>query len=320
MELKEFFSVYSNKTLKENSVLHFSTPEKASLPIIFVSKLISTLKKNYTSVKVIDAQQHSVDYIINILQTSFLGQGLLYWIRGVDEVDKKYRGTITTFIRNYHGPHTVFLFLPEVSSTSMQNGICIHIPSAIDASTFNELFKFFGYKVNSDTTSFIQTLYKSFPSITLDQACMMSEYIKVLGKNKPTVLLLEQIFESEKSLFTLSQYFFAKDTQRFFLLWSRFKEEYSVPFWCMFWSEQIWRAYYAYYYLRQKNYGQAKSIAYRLPFAYLQKDWKLSTANELKCAHDFIYQLDWAHKNNIETAIALELFYTKFFLEEFKDN
>ena len=101
------------------------------------------------------------------------------------------------------------------------------------------------------------------------------------------------------------------------MLWDTFEAEYPMTFWCAYWSEQLWRAYHARYYLDRQQMQQAKSIAYRLPFSYMQKDWKKSTLIELRNAHQWIYELDLAYKNNIETQAGIDLFFTKFFLAEF---
>ena len=71
------------------------------------------------------------------------------------------------------------------------------------------------------------------------------------------------------------------------------------------------------YFLEKNQMAQAKTVGARLPFSYLQRDWKKSTRAEIKQAHQSIYELDNASKNTIETQAGIDLFYTKFFLNEF---
>jgi hypothetical protein len=127
----------------------------------------------------------------------------------------------------------------------------------------------------------------------------------------------EKIIVPETSLFVISQYFFAKDSRAFFNVWHQYQLEYPLAFWSVFWSEQLWRAYFVWFYLNQKNHAAAKSMSFRLPFTYLQKDWKKSSLTELKNAHQYIYELDLNAKSSVETTYSLDLFYSKFFSNEF---
>ena len=60
----------------------------------------------------------------------------------------------------------------------------------------------------------------------------------------------------------------------------------------------------------------AKKISYRLPFSFLNRDWRKFSLEELKGAHSFLYTLDYKLKNNCEPGY-LDLFYMKLFNQKF---
>jgi hypothetical protein len=121
----------------------------------------------------------------------------------------------------------------------------------------------------------------------------------------------------ELSLFTLSQYFFARDGMRFFKQWSILKDQYAAPFWISFWSEQLWRASSFIELSEQHNFAEAKRISFKLPFSFIQRDWKNVTVQELKRAHDVLYHCDCAIKNGGDPNV-LELFYTDYLQRQYR--
>ena len=98
-------------------------------------------------------------------------------------------------------------------------------------------------------------------------------YAKVLGANTDYFISawLEKIITPERSLFTLSTYFFAKKAQLFFAEWKNIFGQYSEQFWIAFWSEQLWRAHHYVDYSKAKQFALAKKIGYRLPFTFMQR-------------------------------------------------
>ena len=63
--------------------------------------------------------------------------------------------------------------------------------------------------------------------------------------------------------------------------------------------------------------GQAKTMAFRLPFSFIQTDWKKYAPAELRAAHDFVYGMDHQLKNGGD-AFCFDLFYSKFFSGQFR--
>ncbi len=323
MQLKEFLTRYqADKTVLEGqTVACFAIPEKSVLPVIFSSQCISLFKSDQLQIESLDVNLMSYSQIVSQLETSFLGMGLCYWLKGIDDIDLKYRTLLLDFLARYQGPHKVIIFMQHKDAYKLeQNHLVISLIAKVDSSLFNAMLSFFKKKFSASVTKLITQISSSHDAIDLDQACMIINYVQVMGRwDQSAHQLLEKILESEHSLFILSQHFFAKDSSAFFTLWSRFESEYPMTFWTTFWSEQLWRAYHVHYFLKHNNNAQAKTVGFRLPFTFMQKDWKKTTLIELKNAHQSIYELDLAYKNNIETQAGIDLFYSKFFLNSFVD-
>lgn len=319
MHLKEFLdqTVSDGNLFRIGSVTCFAVKETAAIPIVFLSHIISNARAHSAIIESIDLNESDMAHVLGQLQTSFLGMGLTYYLRNCHELDKKNRQSLFEYLSTYHGPHKILMCALNEDAVRLNKQCLVEIPEAMNAAALLALLNFLKRKSNPQIQKFIHTVCASYGTITLDQACMIISYMQVIGKFDECAHVLERILQSEQSLFALSQYFFAKDAPSFFKRWAAIEAEYPMTFWCTYWSEQLWRAYYARYYLDHQQLQQAKSIGYRLPFSYLQKDWKKSSLIALKNAHQSIYELDVAYKNNIETQAGIELFYTKFFQDQF---
>jgi hypothetical protein len=319
MYLKEFLdqTTSDGNLFRIGSVTCFAVKEMHAIPIVFLSHVIANARAQGAMIESIDFSDRTLAHVVAQLETSFLGMGLTYYLRNCQDLDKKNRQSLFEYLATYQGPHQILLCALNEDGVRLNKQYLVEIPDAIPAPALLALFNFLKKKSNPAIQKFIQSLCVSYTNITLDQACMIISYMQVIGKFDECSQVLERILESEQSLFTLSQYFFAKDASAFFKRWALIESEYPMTFWCTYWSEQLWRAYYARYYLDHNQPLQAKSLGYRLPFSYLQKDWKKSSLQELKNAHQSIYELDFAYKNNIETQVGIELFYTKFFQNQF---
>lgn len=319
MHLKEFLdNLHSNNNLFHNAtVTCFAVKDAYALPVIFTTQVIAHARAHGAMIESIDSVNISITQIIAQLQTSFLGMGLIYYLRNCHELDKKNRQLLFDFLATYQGPHKILVCALNEDAIRLNKQCLVEIPDTINAVAMIALFDFLKKKNNAQIKKFVQSLCAAYTTITLDQACMILAYLQVIGKFDECNTFLEKILESQQSLFSLSQYFFAKDAPNFFKRWAIIEAVYPMTFWCTYWSEQLWRAYYVRYYSQNNQHSQVKNIGYRLPFSYLQKDWKKSSLQELKNAHQSIYELDLAHKNNIETQAGIELFYTKFFQSQF---
>ena len=319
MHLKDFIDQFSKNSLETTPTLFFSYDAQTSLSTLFISQLIECFKQKQEPVESLVLTEQSLSEIIGKLETSFLGMSRMYWLRGFSEIEKKYRQNLLQYSSSYQGPHRILMFVPENEiPLGISKHSIIEIPSLVNSALLISLATIFTKKITPSMIQTLKSLETVYNKISLDQACIIITYLQVIGKNNDLNVLLEEILGSEKSLFKLSTYFFSKDASSFFKYWQLYADEYPMPFWCTFWGDQLWRAYYVYYFLERKQYQQAKAMGFRLPFSYMQKDWKKTTLQELKKAHQIIYELDNASKNSLETSAGIDLFYNKFFLNEFR--
>lgn len=164
--------------------------------------------------------------------------------------------------------------------------------------------------------TFALLLFKKYKTISLDTACLVLQYVQVLGSAQRDFMneWLDALIVPQQSLFLLSQYFFARQPTSFFVQWSKLVDAYSPQFWCVFWSEQLWRAYHYVYLTRQGNISTAREAGFRLPFSFLRKDWRTLPLNNIKKAHERMYEIDFSLKNGGDSGV-FDLFYSQFFIE-----
>ena len=156
-------------------------------------------------------------------------------------------------------------------------------------------------------------LFGTSAKMTLDQACMLMQYISVMGDVSYESVrgLLQRVVVPDHSLFVLSQHFFAKDQEAFFKLWKQVEPEFPIEFWIPYWSEQLWQASLFVMQVQELGPIGAKKGVTRLPFSFLQRDWKKYGVRELCAAHTFLYGVDFGLKNGYAEH-GLELFLAQF--------
>lgn len=265
-----------------------------------------------------DVQAEDFNMIQAQLETTFLGQRTFYWLKSAVDLDEKKRKQLIAYLAQYQGPNIVGVFVALESQTSPE-GVEIIVEPLIDQKTFTQLVTYLSVNSTLATRQLMDRVFKQNDMIPLDTACLLMSYGRVLGANSEYFISswLEKILTPERSLFTLSTYFFAKKGQLFFKEWSRIRADYSEQFWIAFWSEQLWRAYHFVEYTRAKQPAMAKKIAHRLPFTFMQRDWQQFKVNELRNAHHYLYEIDSALKNSGDP-VGFDLFYSKFFLSDFQ--
>lgn len=245
------------------------------------------------------------------LRTTFLGQKKMLWLGSTQDYDATTKKKLATFLATYEGPHAVWLFVVQKDAALFE----YLKPVTLDLESLTA----------SEKTTLSTTVYGAHPtlafgkkvSLSWDQQHVMQSYAAVMGKNSQQFMSewYEKIVLPESSLFTLAQAFFARKPQDFFPLWNRVKHEYAGVFWTSFWSDQIWRAYYVITLRQQQKVSQAQQLSFRLPFSFLQHDWKLISLAELQKAHQFLYAADYALKNG-SSEECVDIFCTAFVLKQ----
>lgn len=317
MNLGQFFSLLSSHPdwCNQYPITHFKGNQ--TYPLLFFS-LLFTHFKNTSSlmIQTIDVGQEDTVTILAKLETTFLGMSTLYWLKNITDLDEKKRTYWLNYVQSYAGPNHILFFTNNATALSSKVHHEILIGDVIDQKTFIELISFFYPNAAMPTTT-IARIFKGRDAIALDTACVLMQYVQLLGANSDLFITqwLDKIIMPEQSLFTLSTSFFAKKPEPFFKQWATISGDFADVFWVSFWSEQLWRAYHFVILTKSKQFAEAKKIGMRLPFTFIQRDWKLHTPQSLLAAHHHMYAIDCALKNS-GSSIALDAFYSKFFSQK----
>lgn len=287
-----------------------------SFPPLFFARLFLFLKKSSDgrfSIQTIKSQDKSVRAAT--LQQSFLGQTQIYWlgdIMGQDALKFQDLQSLMT----YQGPHSLIFFAPaeEIAPYISKDTVAIELPASLDLELFLRVSSFFEIIFNPLQKRFIEHLFVRIPSLSLDSSLLLLDYLELMPEIKGKALgqTILALLEPEGNFFDLSKHFFKKDAKSFFAVLKTISEEYAEPFWISYWSDQVWRAYHTIQFLQQKNIAQAKRVSYRLPFSFMTQQAKQFSLQELRNAHDFLYQADYALKTG-QTFCSLDFFYMQFF-------
>jgi hypothetical protein len=283
---------------------------------LFFSQLVAFYKKKQLAFVTIDLAQTSIQQLKLLFDTLFLGQKQVYWVKNLEELDSAGQQNLLAYLNTYTGPHTIHI--TGVKDTfkliDRPEFLVVELPSTIGPQLYKQLFSYF-FPDNKSATHFSQHLFKRRDQITLDAACLIMRYHACAGQKSESFFeqWLDKLVVSEKSLFTLSQYFFARQPREFFAYWTIYKADYPDEFWIAYWLEQLWQA--ALFVHKAQTLGQpeAKKTAHRIPFSFINKDWRNYSYSYLVQAHHALYLLDYNLKNGIGN-YGLELWYNKFFL------
>lgn len=296
-------------------------------PYLFFTNLFKFLEnEKKLSVSYKNLLINSIDKIklIGSLQQSFLGEINFYWLG-----EYKIAGTgenkfeFLKYLINYFGPNFISFFLndekiPAKLESEFKKITVINLDVEIDKSSFEKILKFYGICFDAKKINFLKKIFKQVSSLSLDKSYMLFQYLELVNTK-----FLDDFYEYlsffitlEPSLFKLSQYFFSREKESFFKIWSKICNDYPQMFWISFWSEQIWKAYNIVKFLDQGKFAQAKSMSFRLPFMFIKQYWKNFSLNELESEHQFLYYNDFMIKKG-STFCGLDLFYFNHFMNKF---
>ena len=194
----------------------------------------------------------------------------------------------------------------------------VELPSHIDQTVFRQFYSFF-YPHETISEKVWKKLGVLQPKIPLEIACNLMNYMVIahdafehnIQLHNDFLQFIEKIMGPEGSLFVLSQHFFAKERALFFEMWRAIEQNFPPEFWVAHWSEQLWQA--SLFIIQAKDQGPlaARKGINRLPFSFMQRDWKRYTPRELCAAHNFLYSVDYGLKNGYASH-GIELFLEHF--------
>lgn len=319
MSLQNVFSCFSDQSFltKEKNIILTSTIMPSVFCLLLLEKAKTlTLPAEY---KKLSVTPDSYEQIKSALSMAFLGSSSWYWLGNISlERETKQSKLFLDFITNYTGPHWVCSFISSGSKQITGKNV-LTLPQEIDFFTFQKLATFFSPKLDRKKITIAETLFKE-RNIGLDDACMLINYLELMNSKhtQENNDYLQVVFSSEKKLYDLSELFFEKNSSEFLLAWQQQYHHYPDVFWITFWTEQLWRAHGTIYYLKNKNFAQAKKISYRLPYSFLNNYWQKTQPHEITQAYEFLYTFDFALKNG-STFLGLDLFFTSYFSGKFND-
>lgn len=287
-------------------------------PLLFFSLL---LQKQTHFAACLDVTQQSEVAIKATLETSFLGMISTYRLAGLQDLSKQVAQQWLRYLSMYQGPNRiVFVVSHEIAEPYIKNGAqgisCVDIPAQIQKATFIDLFEQVVRTPTPIERRYIEQLYMRSDKIPLDTACMLMRYLQVLGSHAQEFFAtwIDKLVLPDKSLFLLSQLFFARQATQFLQMWAGMRDQYPEQFWISFWSEQVWRALFYCKSMQQRDVANAKKIGYRLPFSFLQKDYRTCSIESLQIAHETLYELDVKLKNG-GSVVGLDLFFLSYFAQ-----
>lgn len=283
---------------------------------LFFAHALERLKRSGVPVVVLDLATLDAAQVVAELSMSFLGQHKVYWCGDISALDAAQKKFFISFFKEYRGPHQVMFFsdasLGKPESKGHEALCSLEVSLQIDQSSFGDLFTFL-YPEAALDQDFIKQLFVAQAKISRDQACMVTQYMSVMGDASHEAVrgFLLRVVVPDRSLFVLSQHFFAKDKEVFFRLWKEVEPDFPPEFWIPYWSEQLWQASLFVMQVQELGPIGAKKGVTRLPFSFLQRDWKKYGVRELCAAHTFLYGVDFGLKNGYAEH-GLELFLAQF--------
>lgn len=314
MQLQQFISsLQSSQSIQTYPVIYFIGQE---YPALFFSQLFDYVRQQ-KPVQRIDPTMVPMQEVIASLEMSFLGNEHIAWLGNVGELEPKMQKQVFVYSGTYVGPHKLWFFVPtDLSRNLPDTGCIVTLPSTVTLEDYTHICHLFMPSLSDKTKAFKKVFEQH--AVSLDIACLLMVYHRVLGRNITSFLddWLLHIIKPGSSLFTLSTQFFAKDAAAFYHTWHTISQEYPSTFWIVFWSEQLFRAHSVVQCMQQKKPTQAKAVSYRLPFSFMQQDWKRFSLAELQNAHRYVYSLDYAVKNGGNEGY-VDLFYGLFFTGQF---
>lgn len=314
MKFTEFLKQAKKKSFWDsNNVICFRSE---TYPLLFCRTLFDHLnQKEIASITTLHVDNRL--QLWKTLQQSFLGGTSFYWLGNVVEKlkkqkQKKNEPAMVELLSLYKGPHRVAFFVPEEhkpSASALKRMLLIDLPDVLSLREINELFLFFGIK---------RKIPPNIVKIDIDTSCMLANYLAVTSARLMGSLnkSLASIISVDLSLYDLSRAFFVKDKTKFFSLWANCNNDYSVPFWVVYWGEQIWRAYNVVRFMRKGNFPAARRFSFGLPASFVKGDWRRCSLKELEKAYLMVYDIDFAFKKG-STFCSFDLFYSNYFLGKF---
>ncbi|MBN2267002.1 MAG: hypothetical protein JW725_01525 [Candidatus Babeliaceae bacterium] len=230
------------------------------------------------------------------LQTFSIGGSKLIWLGDTSASEVMTKKVADLLSKGYAGPHKIAFFVDSkrrLSGFGREHVLAVNTDDELDRECMNLLGSFFWPSL--DMQFFLPSGGFPVKNFTLDDACMLLRY-QVLGVwDRVEACWLSRLLPADRSLYTLGQYFFARDVKRFMAAWWDIRFLYPPEFWIVFWLDLLWQAWLTVTTMRAGGTVDRRQ-SYRLPFSFLQRDWKRYQARDLVVAHNALYGVDYTLK------------------------
>lgn len=247
----------------------------------------------------------SLNELAHHLSISFLGERKIYFLGNLNAADT----ALLSWCQAYEGPH---LIIYQSSQTTQRTGtLQIVIPNPITLDDYSQIMSTL-FKTNSDAL-FFNEANKHIKQMDLDIACSLMHYQSLMGKRHQEFMQawLPKIAPSAASLFSLATHFFARDKEQFLKLWQTISSQFAEEFWISYWSEQLWQASLFITHANVIGPEKAAKNTNRLPFSFVQRDWKKYSLNQIADAHVKLLHIDTQLKNGA-SSIQIETWLVKW--------
>lgn len=290
-------------------------------PSIFVMQILECLHNRY-GLDLIKLDLHdNADESLFQLQSSFLGMSRIYWLCDITGLKPKIKQAVIELIASYQGPHKLIVFCDDKIELAVSAyNLLIPIKSLYFIQDAKSLWKGQDNKESMKLHAFTVQLYKIKQSFTLDELCLLYNYIELVGADGTEFFAtwVRRLILPEASLYSLSQFLFEKKQHQFFSLWFSIRALYPDMFWISFWSDQIYRSYFFIASMQKNHVSLAKQVSFGLSFVFIKQTYKQYKLDELQKFHQAIYDVDTQLKHGGHTYL-LDKLYIDFFVDSFKN-
>ena len=313
MRMLDFFaSWYQDVQTGVPKVYCFTS--KQSYPLIFFYFLKKYIVKHVKQpLFSLSLDELSVADIERTLQSSLLGMRMWYWFADLTDLEVKKRDAILSFAASYKGPHSLLFFIQKEDASHHKELLYIEIPEVLTKQEAYQVVE--NLAIHSSAQKLVDLLYQhgNMQGYSIEDVCKGVWYLLLSGSARSAFIKeqLPLIIEPHTALFGLTSDFFAKKRKPFFAHWNRMQGAYPLPFWTAFWFEQLWRAYFYILCMQKGEYAEAKKIAFRLPFSFINTDWKKYTPEQCLYASQQMYTIDQKTKTGSDGS-ELDLFFSCF--------
>jgi hypothetical protein len=252
--------------------------------------------------------------------TSFLGESCRYWIGDCTDLLKKKQDQWRLYVTQYAGPHSLMFYAPTgFIPVVPASWVIVDIPEQLTAKQSERIMDCWYNPSEAHTMrSLVANLHTHSQAQILTETLLnIHMYLRVVGKSVHDFVAVygPHLSTYQPSLFLLSQHFFDGNAVSFYTEWAKALPLYQIPFWVMFWSEQVWRAHAFITYMHAGDRNGAYEIGKnRLPYAFTKDGWRSIKSESLRALHDQLYALDTLTKNGGD-AEWIELLFVRWFQE-----